>query len=41
MRRVVIVCKQEQVSWYTRTGALLRYIRQTVLQNKDVRDLLG
>ena len=27
MRRVVILCKWKQVAWYTRTGALLRYIR--------------
>jgi hypothetical protein len=40
MQRLIILCQGEQVAWHARTGALLRYIRQTVLMHKDVRKRL-
>ena len=41
MSRILILCKWEQAAWHSRTGALLRYLRQAVIKYKDVRLLLG
>lgn len=40
MRRALIISRNEQAAWYSRTGALLGYIRAAAQKFKTVRDTL-